>query len=155
MQPVVTHQTSWLGSTGAVRHELQVHGVEQKFLMFLAGFDGKNWNHFYGRKHGKVKQRVRKGIPDAVRGLAWQMLAGSRELVQLNPGGLFMHSLCSFVHLVSSCIYFVCSFVHIIPSCIYFDCSFVHIIPSCIYFVCSFVCIIPSCIGTSCSIRWH
>ena len=35
-----------------------------------------------------MKQRVRKGIPDAVRGLAWQMLAGSRELVQLNPGQL-------------------------------------------------------------------
>ncbi|DBA80200.1 TPA: hypothetical protein ACH3X2_007662 [Trebouxia sp. C0005] len=52
----------------------------------MLGFDGKNWNHFYGRRHAKVKQRVRKGIPDAVRGLAWQMLSGSRELVQLNPG---------------------------------------------------------------------
>ena len=55
-------------------------------MPLFAGFDGKNWNHFYGRRHAKVKQRVRKGIPDAVRGLAWQMLAGSRELVQLNPG---------------------------------------------------------------------
>ncbi|DBA82892.1 hypothetical protein WJX77_012383 [Trebouxia sp. C0004] len=52
----------------------------------MLGFDGKNWNHFCGRRHAKVKQRVRKGIPDAVRGLAWQMLSGSRELVQLNPG---------------------------------------------------------------------
>lgn len=54
-----------------------------------AGLDGKNWNHFSAKKHAKVKQRVRKGIPDAVRGLAWQMLAGSRELVQLNPGAPF------------------------------------------------------------------
>jgi len=70
--------------------------VEQKSLTCLAGFDGKNWNHFYGRRHAKVKQRVRKGIPDAVRGLAWQMLSGSRELVQLNPGGLFLRSFCLF-----------------------------------------------------------
>ena len=56
--------------------------------VYHVGFDGKNWNHFCARKHAKVKQRVRKGIPDAVRGLAWQMLAGSRELVQLNPGQL-------------------------------------------------------------------
>ena len=62
--------------------------------MAPAGFDGKNWNHFYGRRHAKVKQRVRKGIPDPVRGLAWQMLAGSRELVQLNPGQLLLLYLC-------------------------------------------------------------
>ncbi len=93
----MTHQVSWLESTGALIRENQLHGVEQKSLTFLAGFDGKNWNHFYGRRHAKVKQRVRKGIPDAVRGLAWQMLSGSRELVQLNPGALFMHLLCLFI----------------------------------------------------------
>lgn len=62
--------------------------------MYGAGLDGKNWNHFCAKKHAKVKQRVRKGIPDAVRGLTWQLLAGSRELVQLNPGDLTVHQLC-------------------------------------------------------------
>lgn len=52
----------------------------------VAGYEGKNWNHFYGRRSSKVKQRARKGIPNAVRGLAWQMLAGSHELAELNPG---------------------------------------------------------------------
>ena len=69
------------------------------------GFDGKNWNHFHGKKHAKVKQRVRKGIPDPVRGLAWQMLAGSRELVQLNPGQLLPNPLdlhCFFL-IASAC----------------------------------------------------
>lgn len=50
------------------------------------GLNGKNWNHFYGKRPSKVKQRVRKGVPNLVRGLAWQMLAGSHELAELNPG---------------------------------------------------------------------
>ncbi|WIA41306.1 hypothetical protein OEZ86_004906 [Tetradesmus obliquus] len=34
----------------------------------------------------KLKRRVRKGIPDEFRGLAWQYLSGGRELMQAHPG---------------------------------------------------------------------
>ena len=36
----------------------------------------------------KLKRRVRKGIPETLRGLSWQLLLGSREL-QLNNEGLY------------------------------------------------------------------
>ena len=34
-----------------------------------------------------MKKRVRKGIPDALRGLAWQLLSGGRDLLLQNEGG--------------------------------------------------------------------
>jgi len=33
-----------------------------------------------------VKRRVRKGIPDRLRGLAWQLLSGGRDLLMQNEG---------------------------------------------------------------------
>ena len=35
-----------------------------------------------------VKRRVRKGIPDRLRGVAWQLLSGGRELLLQNEGAL-------------------------------------------------------------------
>jgi hypothetical protein len=33
-----------------------------------------------------VKRRIRKGIPDCLRGLVWQLISGSRDLLLMNPG---------------------------------------------------------------------
>ncbi len=34
----------------------------------------------------KVQKRVRKGIPDQLRGLVWQLLSGGRDLALRNEG---------------------------------------------------------------------
>ncbi len=34
----------------------------------------------------QVKRRIRKGIPNEVRGLAWQYLSGGRQLMVARPG---------------------------------------------------------------------
>ncbi|CAN4110882.1 unnamed protein product [Withania somnifera] len=39
----------------------------------------------YQRKPNVVKRRIRKGIPDCLRGLVWQLISGSRDLLLLNP----------------------------------------------------------------------
>ena len=38
------------------------------------------------RNPAQVKRRVRKGIPNALRSMAWQLLSGSRDLLLQNPG---------------------------------------------------------------------
>eukprot|EP01029_Cantina_marsupialis_P022579 TRINITY_DN5515_c0_g1_i2.p1 TRINITY_DN5515_c0_g1~~TRINITY_DN5515_c0_g1_i2.p1 ORF type:complete len:292 (-),score=49.67 TRINITY_DN5515_c0_g1_i2:1036-1911(-) len=39
-----------------------------------------NWKEYTTKKQSKLKQRIRKGIPDAVRGEVWPLLLGSSEL---------------------------------------------------------------------------
>ena len=45
---------------------------EGKWVAMLA-----DWQHSVTRRHAVVKRRCRKGIPDSVRGRAWQALCGS------------------------------------------------------------------------------
>ncbi|KAK4424491.1 EVI5-like protein [Sesamum alatum] len=52
----------------------------------MVGVGGSDWNHYVRRKPHVVKRRIRKGIPDCLRGLVWQLISGSRELVLMNPG---------------------------------------------------------------------
>ncbi|XP_051134859.1 uncharacterized protein LOC127254041 [Andrographis paniculata] len=52
----------------------------------MIGVGGSNWMHYVRRKPHVVKRRIRKGIPDCLRGLVWQLLSGSRDLLLLNPG---------------------------------------------------------------------
>ncbi|KAK4406794.1 Ecotropic viral integration site 5 protein [Sesamum angolense] len=52
----------------------------------MVGVGGSDWNHYVGRKPHVVKRRIRKGIPDCLRGLVWQLISGSRELLLMNPG---------------------------------------------------------------------
>jgi hypothetical protein len=33
-----------------------------------------------------VKRRIRKGIADCLRGLVWQLISGSSDLLLMNPG---------------------------------------------------------------------
>ncbi|KAJ4799296.1 Ypt/Rab-GAP domain of gyp1p superfamily protein [Rhynchospora pubera] len=52
----------------------------------MIGVGGNDWSHYEKRNPHVVKRRIRKGIPDCLRGLVWQLISGSRELLLLNPG---------------------------------------------------------------------
>ncbi|KAK3018705.1 hypothetical protein RJ639_005046 [Escallonia herrerae] len=52
----------------------------------MVGVGGSDWKHYYvRRKPHVVKRRIRKGIPDCLRGLVWQSISGSRDLLLMNP----------------------------------------------------------------------
>jgi hypothetical protein len=52
----------------------------------MIGVGGTDWKHYLRRKPHVVKRRIRKGIPDCLRGLVWQLISGSRDLVLMNRG---------------------------------------------------------------------
>ncbi|KAF4352337.1 hypothetical protein G4B88_000940 [Cannabis sativa] len=52
----------------------------------MIGVGGSDWKHYVRRKPHVVKRRIRKGIPDCLRGLVWQLISGSRDLLLMNPG---------------------------------------------------------------------
>ncbi|XP_020588827.1 EVI5-like protein isoform X2 [Phalaenopsis equestris] len=52
----------------------------------MIGIGGGDWKHFVRRKPHVVKRRIRKGIPDCLRGLVWQLISGSRGLLLMNQG---------------------------------------------------------------------
>lgn len=52
----------------------------------MIGVGGSDWKHYVRRKPLVVKRRIRKGIPDCLRGLVWQLISGSRDLLLMNPG---------------------------------------------------------------------
>ena len=52
-----------------------------------AGSGGADWKAYMKAHQRKVQKRVRKGIPDQLRGLVWQLLSGGRDLALRNEGG--------------------------------------------------------------------
>lgn len=52
----------------------------------MIGVGGSDWKQYVRRKPHVVKRRIRKGIPDCLRGLVWQLISGSRDLLLMNPG---------------------------------------------------------------------
>ncbi|XP_010943436.1 uncharacterized protein [Elaeis guineensis] len=52
----------------------------------MVGVGGSDWKQYVRRKPHVVKRRIRKGIPDCLRGLVWQLISGSRDLLLMNPG---------------------------------------------------------------------
>lgn len=42
----------------------------------------QNFNHFYSNNYEKLKSRTRKGIPDSLRGLIWQIYADVGKYMQ-------------------------------------------------------------------------
>ncbi|BFI04356.1 hypothetical protein MPTK1_1g12630 [Marchantia polymorpha subsp. ruderalis] len=52
----------------------------------MIGVGGTDWKHYVRRKPHVVKRRIRKGIPDCLRGLVWQLISGSRDLLLMNQG---------------------------------------------------------------------
>lgn len=51
-----------------------------------AGSGTGDWKRYSARHPATLKRRVRKGIPDRLRGVAWQLLSGGRELLLQNEG---------------------------------------------------------------------
>lgn len=58
-------------------------------MLLVSGVGGADWRHYLARHPLQVKKRVRKGIPDALRGMAWQVLSGGRDLLLQNEGEKF------------------------------------------------------------------
>lgn len=52
----------------------------------MIGVGGTDWKHYARRKPNVVKRRIRKGIPDCLRGLVWQLVSGSRDLLLMHQG---------------------------------------------------------------------
>ncbi|KAM4116258.1 hypothetical protein ACB094_02G036500 [Castanea mollissima] len=52
----------------------------------MIGVGGSDWTYYVKRKPHVVKRRIRKGIPNCLRGLIWQLISGSRDLLLMNPG---------------------------------------------------------------------
>ncbi|WVZ60935.1 hypothetical protein U9M48_010889 [Paspalum notatum var. saurae] len=52
----------------------------------MIGVGGSDWKHYVRKNPHVVKRRIRKGIPDCLRGLVWQLISGSRDLLLMNPG---------------------------------------------------------------------
>ncbi|KAL8137407.1 hypothetical protein V2J09_003408 [Rumex salicifolius] len=71
-------------SKSAFEHEREERRVRKWRKMI--GVGGSDWKHYVRRKPLVVKRRVRKGIPDCLRGLVWQLISGSRDLLLMNPG---------------------------------------------------------------------
>lgn len=66
----------------------------------MIGVGGSDWKHYVRRKPNVVKRRIRKGIPDCLRGLVWQLISGSRDLLLMNPG---VYEVLGFLEFVSNC----------------------------------------------------
>ena len=62
----------------------------------MLGPSGGDLAGYQQRKPHKVKRRVRKGIPDQFRGIAWQRMSGGRALLQQNPGVFAGLQVCVF-----------------------------------------------------------
>ncbi|XP_065830448.1 TBC1 domain family member 10A-like [Oscarella lobularis] len=58
----------------------QIRKRESKWRKML-----DTWNSYMKANHKKVKERCRKGIPQSLRGIAYQHLTGSRERLVENP----------------------------------------------------------------------
>lgn len=54
----------------------------------MAGAGGSDWKSYLARSPRKVQRRIRKGIPDQLRGLAWQLISGGRDLLLQNEGAM-------------------------------------------------------------------
>eukprot|EP00803_Ostreobium_quekettii_P006549 evm.model.scf_589.8 EVM.evm.TU.scf_589.8 scf_589:56822-63197(-) len=52
----------------------------------MVGAGGVDWKVYIQKNPKTVKNRIRKGIPDALRGLTWQLLSGGRSLLLANEG---------------------------------------------------------------------
>jgi len=70
----------------------------------MIGVGGSDWKHYLRRKPNVVKRRIRKGIPDCLRGLVWQLISGSRDLLLMNPG---VYEVIKLTYSDKNCVLFV------------------------------------------------
>ncbi len=54
--------------------------------MGATSYNSAVWRGYVSRNKEHVKERVRKGVPNELRGVVWQLLTGSRELRLRNRG---------------------------------------------------------------------
>ncbi|CAJ2665898.1 RabGAP/TBC domain protein [Trifolium pratense] len=73
-------------SRSAHEHERIKEGRRVRKWRKMIGVGGSDWKHYLRRKPYVVKRRIRKGIPDCLRGFVWQLISGSRDLLLMNPG---------------------------------------------------------------------
>ena len=52
----------------------------------IIGTGGEDWKAYVRKYPRDVKKRIRKGVPDCLRGVVWQLVSGSRDLVLMNQG---------------------------------------------------------------------
>lgn len=52
----------------------------------MIGVGPTDFNAYLRRRPREVKRRIRRGVPDCLRGLVWQLISGSRELLIMNQG---------------------------------------------------------------------
>ncbi|KAJ8775174.1 hypothetical protein K2173_020178 [Erythroxylum novogranatense] len=67
-------------------YELEREERRKRRWRKMIGLGGSEWKHYARRKSQVVRRRIRKGIPDCLRGLVWQLISGSRDLLLMNPG---------------------------------------------------------------------
>jgi hypothetical protein len=67
-------------------NRLAVSVVRKRETKWRHMLQAKNWEYAMTKRRRKVKQRCRKGIPQSLRGLAWQHLSGSHILMNQSPG---------------------------------------------------------------------
>eukprot|EP00210_Caulerpa_lentillifera_P007875 g7516.t1 len=75
-----------LGGNGEARSDPIKEKNRLKKWRHMVGAGGLDWEKYLTKHQIKVKRRIRKGIPDALRGLVWQLLSGGRSLLLKNEG---------------------------------------------------------------------
>ena len=76
----------WHGHTHAHTPHTLTHRRRLKKWRKMLGSSLSDWKEFVRSKPEVVQRRVRKGIPDSLRGYSWQVLSGGRELRLRNAG---------------------------------------------------------------------
>ncbi|KAK3287638.1 hypothetical protein CYMTET_4862 [Cymbomonas tetramitiformis] len=83
-----SQENSTVGENGE-RASMEKKQLEERRLQKwrkMIGSGAADWKAYHSSKPATVKRRVRKGIPDSLRGYVWQLISGSRELLLKNPG---------------------------------------------------------------------
>ena len=73
----------------AVARQVPSPSKEEKLVRLwrdIIGIGVSEWKAYVCDNLHKVKRLVRHGVPDSLRGVVWQLLSGSRELLLLNQG---------------------------------------------------------------------
>ena len=71
----------------AVARQVPSPSKEEKLVRLWRDVIGvSEWKAYVCDNLHEVKRLVRRGVPDSLRGVVWQLLSGSRELLLLNQG---------------------------------------------------------------------
>ncbi|XP_068608929.1 TBC1 domain family member 10A [Brachionichthys hirsutus] len=71
-------------SSGVTNADVPNHVLREREAKWLEMLN--SWDTWMGKKHKKVRERCRKGIPPSLRGRAWLYLTGGKVKVEQNQG---------------------------------------------------------------------